>query len=84
MNFASKQVASVCVKYKITHRFSSPYYPQGNGQSEISNRTILNNLCNSLDKAKGKWTEKLSEVLWAYRTTKRDPTGKTRSPWHAK
>jgi len=37
----------------------------------------LDNLCKSLDKAKSKWAEKLLGVLWAYRTTKRVPTGKT-------
>jgi len=31
----------------------------------------------NLDKAKGKWVEKFSGVLWAYRITKRIPTGKT-------
>ena len=51
--------------------------PQANGQAEISNRTVLDNLCKSLNKAKGKWVEKLSGVLWAYRITKRDPTGET-------
>jgi len=32
-----------------------PYYPQDNGQTEISNHTIVHSLCKSLDKAKGKW-----------------------------
>ena len=77
MNFSSKQVASFCGKYKIIYQFSSPYYSQDNGQAEISNRTILDNLCKSLDKAKIKWVEKLSEILWAYRTTKRVPTSET-------
>jgi len=53
-----------------THRFFSPYYPQGNDQAEISNHTILDNLCKSLDKAKDKFVEKLPEVLLAYRTAK--------------
>jgi len=52
-------------------------YPQGNSQAEISNHTILDNLRKSLDKIKGKWLEKLPGVLWAYRTTKRVPTGET-------
>jgi len=30
----------------------------------------------SLDKAKGKWAEKHPKVLWAYKATKRVPTGK--------
>jgi len=67
MNFASKQVANFCAKYKIIYLFSSSYYPQGNDHAEINKRTILDNLCKSLDKAKGKWTKKLPEVLWAYK-----------------
>jgi len=75
-NFANKQMTN-CAKYKIAHRFSTPYYPQDNGKAEISNRIILNSLCKILDIAKGKWAEKLPKVPWAYRTTKRVPTGKT-------
>ena len=30
-----------------------------------------------LDDAKGAWPEELSNVLWAYRTTTRTPTGET-------
>ena len=74
-NFSSKQVASFCVKYNIAHKFFFPYYPQGNIHAEISNRTILDSLCESLNKAKCKWVEKLPRVLWAYRTTKYVPTG---------
>jgi len=61
----------------IANRFYTPYYPQGNGQAEINNYNILDNLCKSLVRAKGKWAEKLSGVLWAYRTTKRVPTSET-------
>ena len=74
-NFTSHEVADFYAKYKIKHHFSTPYYPQGNGQAEVSNRTLLSNLSKSLEKAKGKWVEKLPGVLWAYRTTKRVPTG---------
>jgi len=76
-NFTSKEVATLCAKYKFVHRFSTPYYPQGNDQAEISNRIILDSLYKSLAKAKGKWVEQLLGVLWVYRTTKRIPTGET-------
>ena len=56
-------------------RFSTPYYPQGNGQTDISNRTILDSLCKWQDKAKGKWVERLPEMLWA--TNKHILTGET-------
>ena len=62
-NFANKQVASLCAKYNIAHRFFSPYYPQGSVQAEISNRTILDNLCKILNKVKGKLAEKPPRVL---------------------
>jgi len=56
-NFTSKEAATFYAKYMITHLFSTLYYPQGNSQAEISNRTILDSLCKSLGKAKGKWVE---------------------------
>jgi len=62
-HFASKQAVSFCAKYKITHQFSTPYYPQGNGQADISNHIILDSLCKRQDKVKGKWVESLPEML---------------------
>ncbi|XP_070667596.1 uncharacterized protein [Malus domestica] len=55
-------------------------YPQGNGQAEASNKTIINCLKNSLTDKKGKWPDELLECLWAYRTTKRRATGETPFP----
>jgi len=68
--FASKQVASFYLKYKITYWFSIPYYPADNDHVEISNHTILDSLCKSLTKAKGKLVEKIPGMLWAYKPTK--------------
>jgi len=51
-NFTSRQVTSFCSKYKITDRFFTLYYSQGNDQAEISNLTILDSLRKSFDKAK--------------------------------
>jgi len=72
-SFASAKVSDFCSRYKIVHRFSTLYYLQGNGQDEISNCTILEDLCKSLGEAKV-WVKKL---LWASWTTKRIPTGET-------
>ncbi|KAI5349295.1 hypothetical protein L3X38_002182 [Prunus dulcis] len=33
--------------------------------------------CNILEQRKGKWSEELPNVLWAYRTSKRKPTGES-------
>ena len=60
---------------KIKNLYSTPRYPQSNGQAEASNKTLLTALKKRLDSAKGKWVEELPGVLWAYRTTARKPTG---------
>ena len=36
------------------NRYSTPAYPQGNGQSEVVNKVIVNGLKKRLDDAKGK------------------------------
>ncbi|XP_075649780.1 uncharacterized protein LOC142620265 [Castanea sativa] len=50
---------------------------QANGQTEVTNRTLLQMIKTKLDDAKGAWPEELPNVLWAYRTTVRTPTGET-------
>ena len=61
----------------ITNRYSTPAYPQGNGQAEAVNKVIVSWLKKMLDDAKGKWVEELPHVLWTYRTTPRRSTGET-------
>ena len=62
---------------KIQNLYSTPRYFQSNGQAEVTNKTLLTVLKKRLERAKGKWVEELSNVLWAYRTTPRRPTGNT-------
>ena len=47
----------------ITNRYSTPAYPQGNGQVEAVNKVIVSGLKKRLDDAKGKWVEELPHVL---------------------
>ncbi|XP_073041775.1 uncharacterized protein [Primulina eburnea] len=62
---------------KITQSFTSVAYPQANGQTEVVNRIIVQALKTRLQ-SKGKdWVEELPSVLWAYRTTPREPTQET-------
>ena len=61
----------------IRNRYSSPAYPQGNGQAEAVNKVIVNGLKRRQEGAKVNWAEELPNVLWAYRTTPRRSTGKT-------
>ena len=66
-----------CGELGITNRYSTPAYPQENGQAKVVNKVIVNGLKKRLDDAKGKWVEELPHVLWTYRTTPRRSTGET-------
>ena len=75
--FNSRPFREFCLKFGIINYFSSLAYPQGNGQAESSNKTILNGIKKRLEKAKGQWVEELPNVLWTFRTTPRNPTRET-------
>ena len=67
LQFDSRVFCEFCIK----NRYSTPAYPQSNGQAKTFNKTIVNGLKKRLDGAKAKWVEELPSVLWAYRTTPR-------------
>ena len=77
LQFDSKTFRKYCSDLGIKNRYFTPAYPQGNGQSEVVNKVIVNGLKKRLDVAKGRWVEELPHVLWTYRTTPRKSTGKT-------
>ena len=47
----------------IKNQFSSPGHPQTNGQTEVTNWTLIKIIKAKLDKAKGVWSEELPNVL---------------------
>ena len=57
LQFDSKMFRNYCGELGITNRYSTPAYPQGNGQAETVNKVILSGLKKRLDDAKGKWVE---------------------------
>ena len=69
LQFYSKAFRSYCCDLGITNIYSTPAYPQGNGQAEAVNKVIMNGLKKRLDDAKEKWVEELPHVLWTYQTT---------------
>ena len=66
LQFDSKYFRRYCCDLRITNRYSTLAYPQGNGQAETVNKVIVNGLKKRLDDAKGKWVEELSHVRWTY------------------
>ncbi|VFQ66040.1 unnamed protein product [Cuscuta campestris] len=63
--------------FGIKHNRSSVAYPQGNGQVENANRTIVDGLKKRLGKAGNKWLEELPHIIWAFRVTPRRAHGET-------
>ena len=63
LQFDSKSFRRYCCELGITNRYSTPTYPQGNGQAKAVNKVIVNGLKKRLDDPKGKWVEELSHAL---------------------
>ena len=75
--FDNSVLRDFCSELGIKNHYSSPAHPQTNRQVEVMNRTLLKIIKTRLEGAKGIWPDELPNVLWAYRTTARTPTGET-------
>ncbi|XP_038715016.1 uncharacterized protein LOC120008706 [Tripterygium wilfordii] len=75
--FSSAKFKEFCGGYGIKNIYSTPAYPQCNGQAEVSNKIILDGIKKRLESFNGRWVEELPSVLWAYRTTLRKSTGES-------
>ncbi|GJU43524.1 reverse transcriptase domain-containing protein [Tanacetum coccineum] len=76
-HFCNSQLEKALQKYKVTHKLSTAYHPQTNGQTKVTNRAIKRILERSLGYNPKNWSEKLDEALWAFRTAYKTPTGCT-------
>ncbi|XP_024171595.1 uncharacterized protein LOC112177546 [Rosa chinensis] len=73
--FVNQEVSKMLRGYGIKHRKSTPYYPQGNGQAEATNKTLLRILSKMVFEYEQGWSTHLPDALWAYRTSPRTATG---------
>ena len=54
LQFDSKSFRRYCCELGIINRYSTPTYPQGNGQAEAVNKVVVSGLKKKLDDAKGR------------------------------
>ena len=55
-------------KYSISHKLTTAYHPQPNGQVEVTNRQIKLILEKIVEQNRKDWSIKLVDALWAYQT----------------
>ncbi|KAI5316228.1 hypothetical protein L3X38_045404 [Prunus dulcis] len=74
-HFYNRPFEALVKKYGITHKISTPYHPQTNGQAELPNREIKQILEKTMNPTRKDWSLRLADALWAYRTAYKSPLG---------
>ena len=69
LHFCNRSFENLLKKYGVTHKISTTYHPQTNGQAELANREIKHILEKTVAPNRKDWSLRLTDALWAYRTT---------------
>ncbi|KAL0433973.1 UNVERIFIED_CONTAM: putative enzymatic polyprotein [Sesamum latifolium] len=75
--FQGQKIQEWCQVLHIKQKFTTVAHPQSNGQVEVTNRILVQGIKRRLERVGENWTEELTSVLWAYRTTPRGSTGES-------
>ena len=68
LHFCNQTFENLLKKNGVTHKVSTAYHPQSNGQAELANREIKHILVKTVTPNHKDWSLRLTDALWAYRT----------------
>ncbi|XP_022041472.1 uncharacterized protein K02A2.6-like [Helianthus annuus] len=74
-NFAADDLERWFKELNIEHTFSSVAHPQGNGQVEAVNKSIVDGIKARLGEKRRGWVDELPSILWAHRTMPKTSNG---------
>ena len=69
LHFCNRSFENLLKKYGVTHKVSTAYHPQTNGQAELAYREIKHILEKMVAPNLKDWSLRLTDALWAYCTT---------------
>ena len=68
LNFCNRPFENLVKNYEVTHKVSTSYHPQTNGQVELANEEIKHILEKTVNPNRKDWSLRLTNALLAYRT----------------
>lgn len=74
-SFKYEKLVSFCQNHNITFSHSTPYYPQGNGLVESSNKSLVRIIKNLFSQNNKNWDSKLVYALWVDRVSSKKSIG---------